>query len=178
MLPILINQFVDEHRTLDERTRVGQCLVNLSKQLGDMAPVYAPQIMHAMLRSARSPDSLIRVSALSNIGEICALLHFSLKTYIVEILICLESLLQSDPTIEVRRAAVMFFHLLFNQINKTEIMAAEEQLKRIYRLLKHSYNTSLDDTIQLHSQLALEQLGRIAKQFYQVELPFDRPITM
>lgn len=178
VLPILIDEFNDEHRSIEERTRVGQCLVNLSRQLGDMAPAYAQPIMHSLLRNCRSTDALVRVSAISSLGEFCANLRFSLKAYIVELMMCLESLFKTDENVEVRRSCVMFFHLLFNKLGKEELVAAQELVLQIYRLLKQCYSTNLDEVIQLHAQLALEQLDRIAREFFSLPSPSSNTITL
>lgn len=132
-----------------------------------MAACYAKPIMNMLLRASRDECDLIRVSTLSNLAEFCSVLGFKLNVYITEIMVCLEYTLKSDPSIEVKRACIMFFHLLLNNLDAHSLAAIESELRNMYSLLKNVYNTTLDDLIQLHAQLALEQLNRIAKEILQ-----------
>lgn len=167
VLPILIESFNDKERTTMDRLKVGQVIVYLSKQLNEMAHCYAKPIMNMLFRGSKDECDLIRVSTLSNLAEFCSVLKFKLNIYITEIMICIEYTLKSDPSIEVKRACIMFFHLLLNNLDHTSLHAIESELRNIYSLVKHVYNTTLDDLIQLHAQLALEQLDRIARELLQ-----------
>lgn len=129
-----------------------------------MAHCYAKPIMNMLLRASKDECDLIRVSSLSNLAEFCSVLKFKLNIYITEIMICIEYTLKSDPSLEVKRACIMFFHLILNNLDKSSLVSIESELRNIYKLLKTVYNTTLDDLIQLHAQLALEQLARIAKE--------------
>ena len=150
-----------------DRLKVGQVIVNLSKQLNEMAHCYAKPIMNMLLRASKDECDLIRVSTLSNLAEFCSVLKFRLNIYITEIMICIECTLKSDRSLEVKRACIMYFHLLLNNLDQTSLYAIENELRNIYKLLKNVYNTTLDDLIQLHAQLALEQLNRIATEILQ-----------
>lgn len=123
--------------------------------------------MNMLLRASRDECDLIRVSTLSNLAEFCAVLGFKLNVYITEIMLCLECTLKSDPSIEVKRACIMFFHLLLNNLDANSLAAVESELRNMYSLLKNVYSSTLDDLVQLHAQLALEQLNRIAKEILQ-----------
>lgn len=164
---MLIETFNDKHRSEMDRLKVGQVIVYLSKQLNEMAHCYAKPIMNMLLRASKDECDLIRVCTLSNLAEFCSVLKFKLNIYITEIMICIEYTLKSDPSIEVKRACIMFFHLLLNNLDQHSLYAIEGELRNIYTLLKTVYNTTLDDLIQLHAQLALEQLDRIAKEILQ-----------
>lgn len=120
-----------------------------------------------LLRASRDECDLIRVSTLSNLAEFCSVLRFKLNIYITEIMHCLQCTLKSDPSIEVKRACIMFFYLLLNNLEPATLPAVESELRNMYSLLKTVYSTTLDDLIQLHAQLALEQLNRIAKEILQ-----------
>ena len=132
-----------------------------------MAHCYAKPIMNMLLRASRDECDLIRVSTLSNLAEFCSVLRFKLNIYITEIMHCLQCTLKTDPSIEAKRACIMFFHLLLNNLDANSLSAVESELRNMYGLLKTVYNSTLDDLIQLHAQLALEQLNRIAREFLQ-----------
>lgn len=63
----------------------------------------ANTLVPIFLAGCRDPDPLMRASALSNLAELCELLHYALLPYLEEIVSCAQSLLQSDTTVEVRR---------------------------------------------------------------------------
>ena len=166
VLPVLIEEFHDNQRTHQERVNVGEVLVQLSKSIGDFAHHYSKQFIHCFLIGAKSPDEIIRVSSLSNLGQFCSILKFSLGNYIVEIMLCVESLIKTDPSSEVKRAAIMLLNLILNGIEIDNIEVIQDQLKRINRLLKQVYNNSFfsDDVLKLHAELALEQINRIGRE--------------
>lgn len=162
VLPILIESFNDKHRTQMDRLKIGQIIVYLSKQLNEMAHCYAKPIMNMLFRASKDECALIRVSALSNLAEFCSVLKFKLNIYITEIMSCIKFTLQSDPSIEVKRACIMYFHLLLNNLDLNTLPAIQSELNNMTQLLKRTYDLTLDDLIRLHAQLALEQLNRIA----------------
>ena len=87
-----------------------------------MAPVYAESIISCLLVGLKDQESEIRTSCLSNLGEFCGVIKFSLGKYITEIFSAIASLLQTDPSLDVKRAAVLFIHLMLNNIDKSSVM--------------------------------------------------------
>jgi len=63
----------------------------------------AATLVPIFLAGCRDSDPLVRASSLSNLGELCELLHYALLPYLEEIVACVQSLLQTDATVEVRR---------------------------------------------------------------------------
>lgn len=45
---------------------------------GDLAPHHGQPLIGAFLQGTRDTDSVVRTSSLSNLGELCQRLHFSL----------------------------------------------------------------------------------------------------
>ena len=45
---------------------------------GDMIPHHRHLLLNAVLHGAKDSDSMVRASALSNLGEVCRMLRFSL----------------------------------------------------------------------------------------------------
>ncbi len=163
VLPILIEELNDSQRTIEERVKVGEVLVQLSKYIGDYAHYYSPKFMNCFLIGTKSESETIRISSLSNLGQFCSVLKFALRPYIVELMLCIECLLKTDDCIEVKRASVMFLCLMLRGIDNNTIQTIEDQLKTIYKLLRNLYSTTIDDILQLHSQLAIEEIDRIAR---------------
>ena len=161
-----MHEFVDSQRTVEERLKVGEVLVRLSKSIGDFGHHYSKQYMNCFLSGVKSTEPAIRISSLSNLGQFCASLRFALKPFVVELMSCVEALLKTDDSIEVKRSSVMFLHLMLKGIDRDVIEAVDQQLKDIYRLLRQMYSTTIDDILQLHCQLAIEEIDRIAKQLF------------
>ena len=52
---------------------------------GDAIPKYRDLLINSVLTGAKDSDELVRASSLSNLGEICKLLHFSLGNIVHEV---------------------------------------------------------------------------------------------
>ena len=52
---------------------------------GEMTPHHRDKLLHCVLQVARDADEHVRASAISNLGEICRLLRFSLGPVIHEV---------------------------------------------------------------------------------------------
>lgn len=52
---------------------------------GDMVVKYREPLIHAFLRGSRDPDSVLRASSLSNLGELCQRLGFQLGSVVQEV---------------------------------------------------------------------------------------------
>ncbi|XP_054282724.1 transport and Golgi organization protein 6 homolog [Macrosteles quadrilineatus] len=155
----LTEQF--SRRTLKPETRmkVGEALVKVIKVLGDLTPVYKSELINTFLSGTREDDFLVRASSLSNLGELCRVLGFRVGPIIAEVLMCVRCIAQSDPSVEVRRAAVMLVSLLLKGLEKDVLTVLQDVLLELYHTLKHIYNNDRDDVTRLHAQLALEELN-------------------
>ena len=51
------------------RTKVGEALVKITKELGDLTPKYKNLLLNTFFAAANDPDPLVRASSLSNMGE-------------------------------------------------------------------------------------------------------------
>ena len=63
--------------SLELRLKLGEALVHVARDCGEMLPHYADRLLAAVLSNARDSHPLIRASALSNLAEICQLLGHS-----------------------------------------------------------------------------------------------------
>ncbi len=59
------------------RMKLGEALVRVTKDCGDLLPYHSGTILAAVLVNARDPDPLMRASSLSNLAEVCPLMRFS-----------------------------------------------------------------------------------------------------
>lgn len=74
-----------ESESIEYRMKVGEVLVKVTQQLGDIAPIYRVALTNLLFRIVRDNEPLIRASALSNLGELCHLLKFSLGVILTEV---------------------------------------------------------------------------------------------
>ena len=52
------------------RTKVGEALVKITKDLGEMTPKYTNLLLNAFFSTANDTDPLVRASGLSNMGKL------------------------------------------------------------------------------------------------------------
>ena len=69
------------------RLKLGEGLVRVSRECGELLPHYSDQLLAAVLSNARDPHPLVRASALSNLADICRLLGHSFHKYHHEVYI-------------------------------------------------------------------------------------------
>nr|XP_023018764.1 transport and Golgi organization protein 6 homolog [Leptinotarsa decemlineata] len=170
VLQILCEEYSDSSRKITEdghevRMKLGECLVRVTKKLGDMAPKYKPLLLNTFLVGTKEDDDLIRASSLSNLGEICKVLGYKLGTIVTEVLVCVHAVIATDKSPQARRAAVGVIRQLFVGLEKETIAFLKDDILTIYRTLKDIYNSDSDDVMRLQSQLALEELNENMKSF-------------
>ncbi|XP_052541812.1 transport and Golgi organization protein 6 homolog isoform X3 [Tympanuchus pallidicinctus] len=138
MLPILLARYghpvqgTEDSTAAVTRMKLGEVLMRVTRALGDLVIKHREPLIHAFLRGARNPDSTLRASSLSNLGELCQRLGFQLGSVIHEVSSCLTAIAKTDPEAEVRRAAVHVVVLLLRGLSKkaTEKERAEEHTGR------------------------------------------------
>lgn len=163
LLPKLVVLYSRQDLDLQLRMNVGEVLVRFSKQMNATAPFYAQQVMNMLLEGCKDKEELMRMSSLTNIGEVCAQLGDSLSKYIVDILSCIEPLIQLD-TIQVKCAAVDLLRTTLAGLDRLKVESIQRELKSIYNLLKEVKSRTLDEKLCLQIDLAMDELSRLAKE--------------
>uniref|UniRef100_A0A8V0XRU9 Transport and golgi organization 6 homolog n=1 Tax=Gallus gallus TaxID=9031 RepID=A0A8V0XRU9_CHICK len=164
ILPVLLARYgrpvqgTEDTTAAVTRMKLGEVLMRITRALGDMVIKHREPLIHAFLRGARDPDSTLRASSLSNLGELCQRLGFQLGSVIHEVSSCLTAIAKTDPEAEVRRAAVHVVVLLLRGLSKKATEVLQDVLRDLYRLLKHVVAAEPDGAAVLHAQLALEEL--------------------
>ncbi|XP_043351230.1 transport and Golgi organization protein 6 homolog isoform X4 [Dermochelys coriacea] len=170
ILPCLLAQYgctspgTTGPQTAETRMKVGEVLMRVTRALGDMSCQYRAPLIHAFLRGARDPDSTLRASSLSNLGELCQRLHFQLGSVVQEVTSCLTAIVKTDGEAEVRRAAVHVVAVLLRGLNEKATEVLRDVLRDLYRLLKSVVASDPDEVTVLHAQLALEELDDIMRR--------------
>ncbi len=70
-------QVVSSLCSFQVRLKLGETLVRVVRDCGEMVPHYSDMILAAVLVNTRDLDPLIRASSLSNLADICPLMRFS-----------------------------------------------------------------------------------------------------
>ncbi|NXD48467.1 TNG6 protein, partial [Corvus moneduloides] len=164
ILPVLLAQYecpaqgTEDAAAAVTRMKLGEVLMRVTRALGDMVFQHREPLIRAFLRGAQDPDSALRASSLSNLGELCQHLGFQLGSIIQEVTCCVTSIARTDPEAEVRRAAVHVVVLLLRGLSEKVTEVLRDVLRDLYRLLKHVATAERDGATVLHAQLALEEL--------------------
>lgn len=172
VIPRLIDLFRDPESEIQNaeaipsemKIKLGESIVKASRSLGPIIPKYRDILLGAFLQGAKDTDPLVRASSLSNLGEACKQLHFSLGNVIHEIFSCCSSLAKSDPSIEVRAAAVLLITQLLQGLGKDALQVLEFVMKDLYQLLKSIINLEKEEQVKLHANLALNELDNIMRE--------------
>ncbi|XP_052652477.1 transport and Golgi organization protein 6 homolog isoform X2 [Harpia harpyja] len=170
ILPVLLARYrgpaqgTEDTAAAIARMKLGEVLMRVTQALGDMVFKYREPLVQAFLRGARDPDSALRASSLSNLGELCQRLGFQLGSIVQEVTSCLTAVAKTDPKAEVRRAAVHVVVLLLRGLSEKAAEVLRDVLRDLYRLLKHVVVAEPDGATVLHAQLALEELDTVMRR--------------
>merc|ERR1719510_1633386 len=124
-----------EEKEMKIRTKVVEALVQITRELGEVAPKYKTLLLNSFFSVANDSDSLVRASGLSLLGEICKLLRFSLGNMTAELLNHLAACAR-DQEMEVRAAAVMVLTMVLQGLGRDTLKVLHHHLRDIYRALK------------------------------------------
>ncbi|GAA6101740.1 transport and Golgi organization protein 6 homolog [Tachysurus ichikawai] len=163
---------------LETRLKAGEALMRASRSMGDLAPHYGLPLIGAFLRGTRDEDSSVRASCLSNLGELCQRLHFSLGSLAQELSMCLTSLIKTEKEAEVRRAAVHVIALLLRGLSDKSTQVLGDVLLELYRALKWVVRSDSDEVAVLHAQLALEELDDVMRKFIFPQQKLEKKIVV
>ena len=131
VLPILLQAFECEDRTLQERLNVAEAVARVSKSCDQSTLAISSLAFPVFLRSATSGDDVLRVSSLSNLGFLCARLGSSLAPFLEQVMHVADHAIRNDPSRDVRRAALLMLQLMLTgmQGSSFEVRVADvEQL--------------------------------------------------
>lgn len=168
----------NKERSVETRLKVGEVLMRTSRAMGELAPHLGRPLVGIFLRETRDPDQSIRASSLSNLGEICQRLDYSLGPLAQEISSCLMSLIKTEKEAEVRRAAVHVIASLLRGLGDKSTQVLSDVLLDLYRALKWVVNSDLDEVSVLHAHLALEELDDIMRRFIFPEQKLEKKIVV
>ncbi|XP_075751697.1 transport and Golgi organization protein 6 homolog isoform X2 [Rhipicephalus microplus] len=164
LLPWLAEQLSLEQLSVEARLNLGEVLLRVTKNIGDIAPKYRNLLLNSFLSAAKHSDQVIRCSAVSNLGELCGKLGYSFVPITQEILNCLRGLTR-DPDAMVCHASVLALGRIIEGMGQKIFQVMPDEVKDIYRDLKHLYSTTSDSVTKLQAQLAIENLNAATQKF-------------
>jgi len=164
-----------DDKSVEIRTKVGEALVRVTRELADLTPKYKVVLLNTFFSAANDPDPLIRSSSLSNLGEVCRNLRFSLSGVAGEVVNHL-AMSSRDTDVTVRRAAVMVVTLLLQGLGRDSFRVLDSQLRDLYRGLKAVAVTETDEVILTHVNNALEEIDKIVRDFLAPQQQLEKKI--
>ncbi|CAF96675.1 unnamed protein product [Tetraodon nigroviridis] len=185
--------------SLEVRLKTGEVLMRASRAMGDLAPHLGYPLVGVFLQGTKDPDPSIRASSLSNLGELCQRLDYSLGPLAQEV--CAERGPAGPvPSLEVggllrsrwrERAAGPACSggagRRDEEVHLPRAEAAEEDrrpavlsevLLDLYRALKWVVCSDPDGVSVLQAQLALEELDGVMRRFIFPEQKLQKKIVV
>ena len=65
--------------------KLGEALVKATRICGELVPRFSQHLLPALLTGVKDPEPLVRASSLSNLGDVCQLLRFSMGPVVNEV---------------------------------------------------------------------------------------------
>jgi len=72
-------------RSPELRMKLGEALVKATRICGELVPRFSQHLLPALLTGVKDPEPLVRASSLSNLGDVCQLLRFSMGPVVNEV---------------------------------------------------------------------------------------------
>jgi len=166
-----------EDQAMAIRTKVGEALVKITRELGEVTPKYKNILLNCFFSAANDADPLVRASSLSNMGEVCKNLRFSLGGIAGEVLQHLSAC-SKDIAAEVRAAAVMVLTMILQGLGRDSFSVLQGTLRDIYRELKMLASTEKEDMVLSQVSLAVEEIDNIVREFLTPENSIEKKIII
>jgi len=164
-------------KAMEVRTKIGEALVQVTKELGELTPKYKNVLLNAFFSAGHDPDELVRASSLSNLGEVCRNLRFSLGGITGELMLHLDAS-SSDDSAQVRRAAAMVLTLMLEGLGPDTFSILEACLRDVHRSLRKRMALETDEVTLIHLNLALDQIDKIVKDLFSASALQTNKILM
>ena len=164
---------------VESRLKIGEVLTKSIRLFNELVPVFAPKLINVFLIGTKHEDDFIRSSCLSNLGETCKLLNYSLSQNIFEIINCLSSLIETDKSTQVKRSACLVLKLTIEGLKKENFLhILERSILPLYRLLTKTMRTTQDDVIRLNCQTTSEYINDLMKSSMFPKQTFEKEIKV
>uniref|UniRef100_H2ZPR4 TOG domain-containing protein n=1 Tax=Ciona savignyi TaxID=51511 RepID=H2ZPR4_CIOSA len=142
---------------------LGEVIVRVIKQLGDLAPHVAKTLIPLFLRSSRDQRSSVRASCFSNLAELCPLLRHTLSSFQYELAECLCATASSDTDATVRSGSVYVMFRIFEAFQYEILEMLPDTIGRYYSTLKKVVESDVNEVTTRHARLALDRIADAMK---------------
>ncbi|KAL9930718.1 transport and Golgi organization protein 6-like isoform 1-T9 [Glossina fuscipes fuscipes] len=158
ILDLLGDEYIADSSTLDYRLVVGEVILKIGRELGPLCYKYKFILLNCFMNGCRSHLSEFRLSAFSNLAQLCRILTYQVHQYFQELLHLIDYEITSGKYLPAKRAAVLVLSDLLEGMDN--LIDYEEMLLPIYRLLKYlAYFKQSDEQIRVHATNGLKSLS-------------------
>lgn len=117
VLPLLLQEYQNKDRTIQERLNVGEVIVRTSRTCPESLAKHAPNYMKTFMKTLEDEDETIRVSSISNLGHFCSGLAAAMEPFLCDLIQSIVPLITEDHSPQVRRASLMFVHMTLSTLD-------------------------------------------------------------
>ncbi|VEL08202.1 unnamed protein product [Protopolystoma xenopodis] len=182
LLPTLLDRFnhpTSKARGSEYRLKLGEAIMRIIKQCGELAVKYRHPIISSFAIAARDPDFLVRAASLSNLSELCRLLQHGILPIIYEVFTLIEYHLTYDPEVRVRQSAANLARTLFTTGDGISSGLPKwlppDLIRDIYRILSSRHQTERSEEVLEQIEAAL---GAIDQQTRHSVFPSDNRVNL
>ena len=179
VLNLLIDNYNSKRLDLENRLKIGEVLTKTVRDFNDLVPKYGARLLGVFLVGCKNDEELFRSSSLSNLGETCKLLNYSIKNDIYEIINCLSSLLDTDKSLAVRRSSIMVLKMIIEGLTKDNfVQILGDAIKPLYRVVSKQRSLTDDDVVKLNCQLIYDYLNEFIKENFMPKKKLEKEIKV
>lgn len=172
----LIAEYDNEELVIDERLKLGEVIVKVTEDLGEMSAKFKQQLIQCFLKGSRDKNNEFRTSSLVNVGTICKILSFQIHNFFQELHQTLESIIKTDEFLPTKRAAAMVLSQILAGL--PNLMDFQDFLLPIYHLLKDILANESDPQTRIHAEVGIEHLNAKTKDFLNPKLDVVKEIKI
>ena len=181
IMDVLIGEFKSGNVSLDLETRlkIGEVLTKSIRNFNELVPKYGPKLIDCFLVGCKNPEEFIRSSSLSNLGETCKLLKYSLGHSIFEIAQCVSALIDTDPSVHVKRSAIMVIKMIIEGLgNENFIQILGRAALPLYKIISKTRKITDDEIVRLNCDLTIVYLNELMRDSLFPKQKLEKKITI
>lgn len=172
----LIAEYKNRELAIDERLKIGEVIVKVMEDLGEMSMKFKQQLLQCFLSGSSDDNNEFRTSSLVNLGTVCKILSFQIHNFFQELHQQLEVIIRSDDYLPSKRAAAMVLSQILTGL--PNLMDFQEFLLPIYHLLKEILANESDPQTRIHAEVGLDHLNAKTKDFLNPDLKVAKEIKI
>eukprot|EP00003_Mantamonas_plastica_P032339 TRINITY_DN8757_c0_g1_i2.p1 TRINITY_DN8757_c0_g1~~TRINITY_DN8757_c0_g1_i2.p1 ORF type:complete len:198 (+),score=50.29 TRINITY_DN8757_c0_g1_i2:317-910(+) len=167
-LPQFQEVFRDTSVALEVRLRIGEVFVECATILNEMLSVYGYIWVDTFLWVLSRPDEYeeeLRGSAMANLGTFARVNRLAANKHLTHILYACKAVLRNDPSVVVRRGALVFLQDLLSGLGTSVLTVMGDEISEVYNLLKYTAENDDDTIVRHHASLGLGVLDESMREY-------------